>query len=274
MRVTRHATTAACTLAALSMLVTALPANAQPDEEDTGWSARIGALAMAVPRYEGADSHRLRVLPVLRVTYDDRYFFSHHGLGVNLLTDEGLDLAVAVGYDGGRGSGKDDALTGYRSVRDTAVGRLLLDYRFGAMKLHVDIATDLLDRGHGGTQATVGLSGLLDNGAGTTLMVGPSLTWGSGDLMHSYFSTTPDRLNRAALAGEVLPGSRPGYAAGAGVKNIALTGILIHSLNDEWSIIGHAAYARMMGDAADSPFVRDQGSRNQLSGGLGLSYSF
>lgn len=274
MRVTRHAIAAACTLSALLVLAATGPSSAQPEDDNTGWSARIGALAMVVPRYEGADSQRMRVLPVLRITYDDRFFLSHHGVGATLLAKDGLELSVAVGYDGGRGSGKDDALTGYRSVRDTAVGRLLIDYRFGALKLHGDVATDLLGRGHGGTQATIGVKGLLDNDAGTTMILGPSLTWGSGDLMRSDFSTTPDRLNRAALAGNLTPGSRTGFAAGAGLKSADLSATLIHELNDQWTIIGHAAYARMLGDAAESPFVREQGNRDQFSGGLGLSYIF
>jgi outer membrane protein len=39
-------------------------------------------------------------------------------------------------------------------------------------------------------------------------------------------------------------------------------------------VFGYGRYERMVGDAAKSPIVRDLGSRNQLSGGLGISYTF
>ena len=39
-------------------------------------------------------------------------------------------------------------------------------------------------------------------------------------------------------------------------------------------MFGFARYERLVGDAAKSPIVREFGSRNQLSAGIGLSYTF
>jgi outer membrane protein len=40
-------------------------------------------------------------------------------------------------------------------------------------------------------------------------------------------------------------------------------------------MFGYARYERLVGDADDSPIVRSKfGSRNQLSGGLGVTYTF
>lgn len=41
-----------------------------------------------------------------------------------------------------------------------------------------------------------------------------------------------------------------------------------------WGISTHAKYDRLLGDAANSPVVRRLGSRNQLHGGIGVSYTF
>lgn len=261
---------------AAALVLPGIPqAAAQPGSDETGWYARIGVLALAMPEYEGADSYKLRPLPVVKITYDNRFFLSHHGLGINLTPQsEDLEVTMAIGYDGGRSSGKAASLSGYRSIGDTATGRLMVDYRIGPAKLHADIATDLLGDGHGGTQATIGINCISNPYGEATLVVGPSLTWASGGYMHSFFSTMPDRLNGAARAGQVVPIARPGYDAGAGLKNAGLSAILIHPLGDDWSLIGHAGYARMLGDAADSPFVKDHGSRDQFSGGLGISYTF
>jgi outer membrane protein len=39
-------------------------------------------------------------------------------------------------------------------------------------------------------------------------------------------------------------------------------------------MFGFARYERLVGDAAKSPIVRDFGSRDQLSAGIGLNYTF
>ena len=43
---------------------------------------------------------------------------------------------------------------------------------------------------------------------------------------------------------------------------------------ERWGMFGYARAERLIGDAGKSPIVRSLGSRNQLSGGLGLSYTF
>ena len=39
-------------------------------------------------------------------------------------------------------------------------------------------------------------------------------------------------------------------------------------------LFGYGRDERLVGDAAKSPIIREFGSRNQLSGGLGLNYTF
>jgi outer membrane protein len=53
-----------------------------------------------------------------------------------------------------------------------------------------------------------------------------------------------------------------------------MTGGVTYALNNRWGLFGFARYERLLGDAAKSPIVRELGSRNQLSGGIGLNYTF
>ena len=55
---------------------------------------------------------------------------------------------------------------------------------------------------------------------------------------------------------------------------VALASGLSYALDNRWGLFGFARYERLVGDAARSPIVRDFGSRNQLSGGIGLNYTF
>jgi outer membrane protein len=45
-------------------------------------------------------------------------------------------------------------------------------------------------------------------------------------------------------------------------------------LTPRWGIYTYAGLDRLVGDAADSPVVRQFGSRNQLSAGAALTFTF
>jgi len=47
-----------------------------------------------------------------------------------------------------------------------------------------------------------------------------------------------------------------------------------YELTENWGITGALRYTRLLGDAADSPLVEDEGDENQLLLGLLVSYSF
>ena len=261
-------------MSALLSLTCATGAYAQMQHPDEGWYVRLGTLGFIAPEYEGSDHYKVNPVPDVEITYNNRFFLSRQGLGANLLTTDNLTLGAAVAFDGGRRSKKDKALSGYRNVGNTAIRRVFAEYTIDRLMLSADVATDLLGDGHKGTEATLSATWMFNPTGQTMVLLGPSLTWASDDYMHSYFSTTADRLRPTGPTELVIPGSRAGYKADAGFKNAGLTAILIHPLGDNWSVMGIAGYSRLLGDAADSPFVKDNGSRDQFMGGLGLSYTF
>lgn len=262
-------------MSALLSLTCATGAHAQMQRPDDGWYVRLGTFGFVMPEYEGSDHYKVRPMPDVEITYDNRFFLSRQGLGANLLTTDNLTLGAAVAFDGGRKSSKDKALFGYRDVGDTAIGRVFAEYTIDRLMLSADVATDLLGDGHKGTEATLSATWMFNPVGRTMVLFGPSLTWASDNYMNAYFSTTADRLRPVAPnISTIPPGSRTGYKAEAGFNNAGLTAIAIHPLDDHWSLTGFAGYSRLLGDAADSPFVKDNGSRDQFTGGLGLSYTF
>ena len=66
----------------------------------------------------------------------------------------------------------------------------------------------------------------------------------------------------------------PVYRPDAGVHALALASGLSYQFNPRFGMFGFAQYERLVGDAGKSPIIKEFGSRNQLSGGLGLSYTF
>ena len=64
------------------------------------------------------------------------------------------------------------------------------------------------------------------------------------------------------------------FKADSGIKDIGLTVPVLYSPWDHWSIMGVAAYKRLLDDAEDSPVVDDEGDKNQFVAGALLVYRF
>ncbi|HEU0284431.1 MAG TPA: MipA/OmpV family protein, partial [Sphingomicrobium sp.] len=94
---------------------------------------------------------------------------------------------------------------------------------------------------------------------------GPRALFSDGRYQRAYFGVTP------AVA---LASGLPAYRPGGGIHGVAAASSLSIQFNPRWGLFGFGRYERLVGDAAKSPIVRELGSRNQLSGGVGLNYTF
>ena len=95
--------------------------------------------------------------------------------------------------------------------------------------------------------------------------IGPRLLIADSRYERAYFAVTP-----AASLASGLPTYRPRGS----IYGVAAASGLSVQLDSRWGLFGYARYERLVGDAARSPIVRQFGSRDQLSAGLGLSYIF
>ena len=87
----------------------------------------------------------------------------------------------------------------------------------------------------------------------------------NGRFQRAYFG-----VDSAAALASGLPAYRPK----GGIYALAAASGLSYQFDPRFGIFGYARYERLVGDAAKSPIIRDLGSRSQLSGGLGLNYTF
>jgi len=95
--------------------------------------------------------------------------------------------------------------------------------------------------------------------------VNTSFTVATSDYMQEYFG-----VNEAQAARSGLPFFRPE----GGIRDVTFTLYSVLSLSPSWGIFGIVQSSRLLGDAADSPIVTLEGSRDQLSTGLGLFLNF
>jgi len=95
--------------------------------------------------------------------------------------------------------------------------------------------------------------------------VNTSFTVATSDYMQEYFG-----VNEAQAARSGLPLFRPE----GGLRDVTFTLYSVLSLSPSWGFFGIVQSSRLLGDAADSPIVTQEGSRDQLSTGLGLFLNF
>ncbi|WP_114391524.1 MipA/OmpV family protein [Oleisolibacter albus] len=254
--------------AAVGLLLLSLPlpalAQSRPVPPD-GLAGQIGIMGMVAPDYEGSDHHDIKPRPYVDITYGKYLFFNYRGLGANLLTEGPLTAGVAVNYHGGRDQDDNRALRGLGDIDPTAVGTIFTAYQIGAVTLSADIQGDLLGEGYDGVTASLSAQYRFSPAKDMMLIAGPSMTWASDNYMQSYFGIDAKQSTRSG---------RPVYKADAGVKDVGVSLIGLYQITGHWGLTCMLGYKRLLGDAADSPLVDQDGTADQIYGALGLSYRF
>jgi outer membrane protein len=237
-------------------------ADDQPPESD--WTFITGGGAMYGPDYEGSDDYKLMPLPFVDLSWRDRIRLSGLGIFATPFMTDGLRFDLGIRYDFGRSEDDNDALKGLGDLEVGAVGVVRFGYEVGPVNLGLEVARDLTGDRNGLTataEAEYGIE-LLDD---VRLNVKPHLTWADDEYMSNTFGITSAQAAR----------SRRGFArydAGSGLKDVGIDLSIGYMLTDSIHVMGQVGYSRLLGDAADSPLVTDEGSADQFSAMLGLAY--
>ncbi len=255
----------AAALSGVLLLAWTVAAAAQDRPTAPGeWSVSVGAAAFAAPAYEGADTTKLRVLPTLDVRYGDLAFLSFRdGLGANLIRSGTLRAGPVVKYRVGRDESDDSALRGLGNVDGTVELGGFLRYGLGPVELGAE-----LRQGVNGHEGTVGeLSARWSTALSPTvrLGVGPEVAFADAQFMQSYFGVDARQAARSRLRRHDPDG---------GFYRIGVGGFVGWSVAPGITLGLNAGVARLLGDAADSPIVKDRGDPTQFVLGTSISYRF
>lgn len=225
------------------------------------WSLTLGGLGAVVPAYEGSDSYRFAAFPVIDVRYSDLFFASvRDGIGVNVVREDWLKLGPVVRFRPGRDQDDNRALYGLGDVGATVEGGVLATLGDGPVRLRLEAAQGLNGGGHRGFQARGDLTYAMRLGSSVLLAGGPSLTFADREFTQSYFGISADQARRSGYRA---------YDAKAGLKDAGFGVTATYLLGGGFALTGVAEVKRLLGDAGDSPIVRDE---TQGFVGLGLSW--
>lgn len=244
----------------LPVLAAATPAASQ-SVEDHQFVLDLGAGVLSKPRYPGSDQAIFLPYPLIAAT---RFYLPGYGQVDGGDDTRRLVIYPSFNYIGRRNSADSSDLKGLNDVDWSLEAGLGVSYRYDFIRGFAEIRQGF--NGYSGQVAQFGIDLIGNPSDQLELRFGPRAGWGSQSYMETYFGIT----SKEAANSPVFDSS---YKANAGFDTLGLAGSASYDLTDRWKLHVLAGWDRLIGDAGNSPIVK-QGSDNQYYAGAGMSYRF
>jgi MipA family protein len=247
-------------------LVAVVSAASAADAQDSrDIRVRVGAGAELRPKYVGSDDTSVSPLFHVNIARGTRQFaFSapDDSPSIAVTSANGLSFGVAGNIEGRRKAS--DVGAPVDSIKRTFEAGAFAQYEWhDSLRIRAELLKGI--GGHDGLLGTISADKIWRDGDRYVVSLGPRVLFSDGRYQRTYFGVSP------AVS---LASGLPTYRPSSGVYAVAVASGITYALNDRWGLFGFARYERLVGDAAKSPIVREFGSRDQLSGGIGLNYTF
>lgn len=217
------------------------------------------------PDFIGSDHSEIEPLGQVNVAHGTdafKYKAPDDNPGISVLSRDGFSFGPLANLESSRKESDVGAPIGKVPTTFEA-GAFAQYYVAKSIRLRGEILKGI--GGHKGVVGSVGADQVWRDGDRYVVSIGPRLLFSDSRYQRAYFGVTP----AAALASGL-----PEYRPSGGLYAAAVTSGMSYQLDPKWGLFGFGRYERLVGDAARSPIIRELGSRNQLSGGIGLSYTF
>jgi outer membrane protein len=250
--------------AASILLATILASPALGQELHEERRVRVGVGAQVVPSFPGAEDVTVQPMFEFGLARGGRQFrFSapDDSFGISLV-DGAFRIGPAVNFKASRKPS--DLGAPLRKVKTTIEGGAFAQYQISdSFRIRAEARKGL--GGHDGWIGDVGADYIVRDGDKYVFSIGPRVTVANARYQRAYFGVTPE---------ESLVSGLPVYRPSSGVTAVGATSGLLYQFTPRWGMFSYAKYERLIDDAGRSPVVRQLGSRDQFSGGLGLTYTF
>lgn len=244
-----------------------------------GWNAALGAGLALRPVYEGADTHRLGLVPMGMISYDRGTFFAGPaGIGLALVQTQNFRIGPVLGFLGGRKQDVDAQLNGLGDIPPSLTAGLRAVYRMGQFRLDATLRQAIIHQANG-LYGNVKLDWIKPLPQHRMLLdIGPAIDFADGSYNRTFFGVSPQQSEQS---GYVAPPAGlypappqtglPPYTPSGGIKDVAFNAVLDYRLSRRWSLRGFANIERLVGPDGGSPIVQD---KTQDFVGVGAEYHF
>lgn len=253
--------------AAIIAATIALPgiAFAQETAEKEEKRVRVSLGAQVIPAFPGADGVRWNPMVDFEQAVGDETFgfeAPDDSFGLSVIKAGGFSIGPVIDLVGARTPERLGAAM--PKVGTSVELGMFVQQEFGeSFRLHGEVRQAV--SGHDGLVATAGADVIMRDGDQWLFSIGPRVKWADGKYHDAWFSVTPTDSLATGLAT---------YDAHSGIHSAGVVAGADMQLTPRWGIYAYGAYDRLVGDAGDSPVVTKLGSRDQLSAGVALSYTF
>jgi MipA family protein len=228
----------------------------------------VGGRVGGSPEWEGSDDTKLTVSPrfaVGKISPYRRFTPPDPGATFGVIDTQYVSFGPVLVLRRSRDADDDEQLAGLREVDRAVEPGLFLDlWPTNWFRVHLQGRKGVT--GHTGWMADAGFD-LVHSGTRWDASIGPRFGYADHRYMDRYFGVTPAEAAANAAVDQT-------YDPSSGARYVGARAAFAYRLDDHWRVTADAGYSRLGSEAADSPIVRDLGSRNQWSAGLTLDYSF
>ena len=251
-------------LAAVASMIFGVAAAGQAGAVD--WIVTVGGRVAASPPYEGAPNDNIRPSASFNIRRADRpYRFTppDGGSSIAVLATKYIVAGPVVRFRYDRGDG--GKLVGFPKI-DFAVepGGFVDLWPTDWLRGRVEVRRGVT--GHEGVVGDAGID-LIHTGRRWDFSLGPRIGYGDRRYMDTYFGVTP--LEAARNPYTYLP-----YEPSGGVRYGGGELAVSYHFTDRLRSTFDVGYHRLVKLAANSPVVSLAGSSDQISAGIGVTYSF
>lgn len=242
-----------------------LPLQSVSAQDSDAYRVRVGLGGQTRPEFIGADSNEFAPLVDVSIKRGDAPFdfgAPDDNFDIALFSTNGFSAGPVGNIQSGRKNKDVGAPVG--KIKTTIEAGVFGQYQVNdSLRLRTEVRKGI--GGHDGIVASAGGDYILRDGDRYVWSIGPRVLWSNRRYQREWFGVSPDV--------SLLTGLSP-YRPSSGVHAIAATSGAYVQLFGDIGLFGYGRYERLVGDAAKSPIVRELGSRNQVSGGIGLTYTF
>ena len=229
------------------------------------YKTSVGLGVGMAPDYEGSEDYTAVPLLFARVGWGDGDYVMLKGtqLKWNLLNDQ-IEFGPLLQYRGERDDVDNDRVDAMKDIDAAVEAGFFLTGRSGPWSATLEFAADVSDT-YDGFLITLGGNYRQTISDDFKMTYGVSTTYASDNYMETYFQVDAGNRGTSTL---------PNYNADGGFKDVGLNVAADYSFNAKWSVVGNLGYKYLLGDAADSPIVDDEGSEGQFFLGAMGVYRF
>ncbi|MGK9237116.1 MipA/OmpV family protein [Inquilinus limosus] len=234
---------------------------AAPTTEEYAVSVGLGAGVR--PDFIGGDELRAEPVPIVGVRFGEFAFaVTGRGVGMNLIMFDGLSAGPFLDYS--LGSERSRAADGLDDLDGAGVAGLFV--RYSLMPLVIEARV-----GHSFAGDIDGYVATLSGAVGFELAegwrgrAGTTVLWGGDGWSGAFFGIDDGEASRSGL---------PAYRPGSGIQEVSLFLGSAYDITPSVSLVGYVRASRLVGEAADSPIIEEEGAAGQIAAQLGLVYHF